>query len=183
MQLTYKAVLILWLSLTFLGTVGLWLYTTTPGKDGSPPDRWPASSNLRRTLRTSTLMMFFIPSVPVRGPTSAKGPGLAICQRLVELIKGKIGLESELSRGSSFWCTAQLKHPVASDQPEATARVPSPDGPYSPRCEALKRGMSRAGTVGRKAICDARPRFALSKASIVGLSRGSNFRIRSHIVV
>jgi two-component system, sensor histidine kinase and response regulator len=42
------------------------------------------------------------------------GLGLAICQRLVELMNGEIGLLSELSRGSLFWFTAQLKHPVAS---------------------------------------------------------------------
>jgi two-component system, sensor histidine kinase and response regulator len=42
------------------------------------------------------------------------GLGLAICKRLVEMMEGEIGFESELSRGSLFWFTAQLKHPVAS---------------------------------------------------------------------
>jgi hypothetical protein len=57
------------------------------------------------------------------------------------------------------------------------------EGSYSPLIEALKRGTSRTGTVGRKPVWDARPMFAASKASIIGLSLGSSFRIWSHIVV
>jgi hypothetical protein len=57
-QRAFMIVFSLWLPLAFPGMVGLWFYSTTPGKNGSPPDRWPASSNLRRAPRTSTVLMF-----------------------------------------------------------------------------------------------------------------------------
>jgi two-component system sensor histidine kinase/response regulator len=41
------------------------------------------------------------------------GLGLAICKRLVELMQGEIGIESEPGRGSVFWFTVQLKHSAA----------------------------------------------------------------------
>jgi two-component system, sensor histidine kinase and response regulator len=40
------------------------------------------------------------------------GLGLAICKRLVEMMQGQIGVESEPGRGSLFWFTVKLKHPV-----------------------------------------------------------------------
>ena len=36
------------------------------------------------------------------------GLGLVICQRLVQLMQGRIGVDSEIGRGSRFWFTVQL---------------------------------------------------------------------------
>jgi len=64
-------VFVLWLSLTFAGMAGLWLYSTAPGKEGAPPDRWPAFSSLRRTPGVSTPLCSCIQSVPARAPALA----------------------------------------------------------------------------------------------------------------
>jgi hypothetical protein len=55
---------VLWLSLTSAGIAGLWLYSSAAGKEGNPPNGWPASSSLRREPGTSTLVMFLHPQCP-----------------------------------------------------------------------------------------------------------------------
>lgn len=59
-----------------------------------------------------------------RGSIEGTGIGLAICKRLAEVMRGKVGFESQLGQGSSFWIELPVMDPAHSSRAGAPASEP-----------------------------------------------------------
>ena len=123
-----------------------------------------------RELREQLFLAF----TQADGSTSRRHPGtglgLAVCERLVKLMDGAIGVESEPGQGSTFWFTVRLEcaaEELASDaadfSPLQGARILGVDDNATNRI-ILKTYLGRFGSVVDTA-CDARSAIEMLHAA------------------
>jgi len=84
----------------------------------------------------------FLPFSQVDGSpsrrTGGSGLGLSICQALVQLHNGRIGVESEMDRGSNFFFTLPINQPELPEKELLESNIQSPESGALPQALSLK---------------------------------------------
>ena len=99
-----------------------------------------------------------------KSPIAGTGLGLALAKRMVELMGGRIGVESVVGEGSTFWVEVPLaENAVAAHEPSAPVPVPALDIPSTRTLLYIEDNVSNLRLVTR--ILARRPAIELLSAA------------------